>query len=67
MALGVGLCNNGFMHHGNPALRSVQPPQGVGWGGVGVCPETELLAVQETEGSIPGYCPSQGAAHKFTL
>lgn len=39
MALGVGLCNNGFMHHGNPALPSAQPPQGVG-----VCPETELLA-----------------------
>ena len=56
MALGVGLCNNGFMHHGNPALRSAQPPQGVGWGGVGVCPETELLAGT----LVPGTCFSEG-------
>lgn len=26
VALGVGLCNNGFMHHGNHPFPSAQPP-----------------------------------------
>lgn len=39
MALGVGLCNNGFMHHGNLSLPFTQPPGG--WGAV--CPGTEKL------------------------
>lgn len=54
MALGVGLCNNGFMHHGNPASAQPSSPRG-GWGGLR--PETEL------PGRDPWslvHCPSQG-------
>lgn len=33
MALGVGLCNNGFMHHGNPPLplRTASRGWGLSW------------------------------------
>lgn len=51
MALGVGLCNNGFMHHGNPPLPLQPSLPGVGWGS---CPGTEELAGTLVPGAFYG-------------
>ena len=47
----MGLCNNGFMHHGNPPLPLQPSLPGVGWGS---CPGTEELAGTLVPGAFYG-------------